>query len=219
MNCKMGSKVSKIEARRVREEGFGLFQPMTKHPSKEVADFAVGTSGLNGAIVIERRAAILVRRRLELLIAYAEGLSAKHNAENNHAIEGGRRIFDALDWAIEIEEHESRECLSEEEWERAPQALTTSDFNGAIGAGRIFPPAKIELVLSSHADWDATSATLTGLDENGLPVSETLTIPNGGNATVTSSNHYSALRVDGASIEITEPSTAQSDGAMSDERA
>ena len=118
MNCKMGSKVSKIEARRVREEGLGLFQPMTKHPSKEVADFAVGTSGLNGAIVIERRAAILVRRRLELLIAYAEGLSAKHNAENNHAIEGGRRIFDALDWAIEIEEHESRECLSEEEWER-----------------------------------------------------------------------------------------------------
>lgn len=74
------------------------------------------------------------------------------------------------------------------------QSFTTADFNGAIGAGRIFPPAKIELVLSSHADWDATSATLTGLDENGLPVSETLTIPNGGNATVTSSNHYSFVK-------------------------
>lgn len=73
----------------------------------------------------------------------------------------------------------------------APQALTTADFNGAIGDDRIFPPAKIELVLSSSTDWDATSATLTGLDENGLPVSETLSIPNNGNATVTSSNYYS----------------------------
>jgi hypothetical protein len=74
------------------------------------------------------------------------------------------------------------------------QSFTIADFNGAIGDDRIFPPAKIELVLSSHADWDATSATLTGLDENGLPVSETLAIPNGGNATVTSSNHYSFVK-------------------------
>jgi len=73
------------------------------------------------------------------------------------------------------------------------QNFTTSDFNGAIGAGRISPPAKIDLVLSSHADWDATSATLSGIDENGLPVSETLSIPNGGNATVTSSNYYSRV--------------------------
>lgn len=71
------------------------------------------------------------------------------------------------------------------------QSFTTADFNGAIGDDRIFPPAKIELVLNSHTDWDATSATLTGYDENGLPVSETLSIPNGGNATVTSSNYYS----------------------------
>jgi len=71
------------------------------------------------------------------------------------------------------------------------QSFTVADFNGAIGDDRIFPPAKVTLVLSSHADWDATNATLTGLDENGLPVSETIAIPNGGNATVTSSNYYS----------------------------
>lgn len=80
----------------------------------------------------------------------------------------------------------------------APQALDTSDFNGAIGAGRIFPPALIDLALSNHTDWDATSATLEGLDENGLPVSETLSIPNGGNATVTSTKYYS--RVTGLTI-------------------
>jgi hypothetical protein len=73
------------------------------------------------------------------------------------------------------------------------QNFTTADFNGAIGAGRIWPPAKIELVLSNHGDWDATNATLTGLDENGLPVSETLAIPNGGNATVQSQNYYSRV--------------------------
>lgn len=71
------------------------------------------------------------------------------------------------------------------------QSFTTVDFNGVIGDDRITPPAKIDLVLSSHTDWDATNATLTGLDENGLPVSETLAIPNGGNATVTSVNYYS----------------------------
>lgn len=73
------------------------------------------------------------------------------------------------------------------------QAFTTADFNGAIGAGRISPPAKVELVLSAHADWDATTATLTGLDENGIPISDTILIPNNGAATVLSSLFFSRV--------------------------
>jgi hypothetical protein len=66
------------------------------------------------------------------------------------------------------------------------QNLTVADFNGVIGAGRIYPPQRIELVLSSHADWNATNATLGYEDENGILRSETLAIPDNGNATVRS---------------------------------
>ena len=73
------------------------------------------------------------------------------------------------------------------------QNLGPGDFNGVIGAGKILPAAKATLTLSNHTDWDATNATLTGLDENGLPVSETLAIPNNGNVTLTSVNYYSRV--------------------------
>jgi hypothetical protein len=73
------------------------------------------------------------------------------------------------------------------------QNFTTADFNGVIGAGRISPPALLELVFSSHADWDATTATITGLDENGVPITDTIAIPNGGNATVLTTKYFSRV--------------------------
>lgn len=73
------------------------------------------------------------------------------------------------------------------------QNFTTTDFNGSIGSGRISPPAKVELVFNSHANWDATTATLTGLDENGVPISDTIAIPDAGNATVKSSKFFSRV--------------------------
>lgn len=78
------------------------------------------------------------------------------------------------------------------------QVLGTGDFNGAIGAGKILPAAKVTLTLSNHANWLATTAVLTGLDENGLPVSENLSIPANGNTTLTSTRYYS--RVTGLTI-------------------
>lgn len=69
------------------------------------------------------------------------------------------------------------------------QNFTVADFNGAIGAGRITPASKIDLVLSSHADWDATNATIGYEDEHGVLRSETLAIPNGGNATVSTTGY------------------------------
>lgn len=63
---------------------------------------------------------------------------------------------------------------------------TAMEFDGATGLGLIYPPSKVDLVLDSHADWDATTAVLTYIDELGIKRSENLSIPNGGNATVSS---------------------------------
>lgn len=71
------------------------------------------------------------------------------------------------------------------------QNLTTADFNGVIGAGELPLPARLTLVVAG-VDWNATSATVTGLDENGIPISETLSIPNDG-GTVNSVRYYSRV--------------------------
>lgn len=67
----------------------------------------------------------------------------------------------------------------------SPQTIVTTALNGAIGVGRIVPAQQISLVLSSHANWDATTAVITGEDADGTPISENLAIPDAGNATVT----------------------------------
>lgn len=73
------------------------------------------------------------------------------------------------------------------------QTLTGATLDGAIGDDVMAEPRFVTLVLSSHADWDATTAVLYGVDGNGNAISENLTIPNGGNTTVTSTKRY--LRV------------------------
>lgn len=73
------------------------------------------------------------------------------------------------------------------------QNLVAADFNGAVGATEMTPARSITLVLSSHTDWDATTATLTGVNHLGQTVSESLTIPDGGNTTVTSTGYYHSV--------------------------
>lgn len=73
------------------------------------------------------------------------------------------------------------------------QTLTAASFNGVIGSAVMYPGRKITLVLSSHANWDLTNATLTGKNQYGVTVSETLAIPDAGNATVTSTNYYTQV--------------------------
>jgi hypothetical protein len=64
--------------------------------------------------------------------------------------------------------------------------LIDTEADGAYATATFMPPRNVTLVLSSHADWDATNATLTYIDQGGITRTETLAIPNGGNATVTS---------------------------------
>lgn len=75
----------------------------------------------------------------------------------------------------------------------AIQTFSGATLNGAVGGTEMQPARKFTLVMSSHADWDATSATLTGVNHLGQSVSETLTIPNGGNSTVTSTGRYRSI--------------------------
>lgn len=65
------------------------------------------------------------------------------------------------------------------------QTLSGATFDGVIGQGRIVPAQQITMTLNSHADWDATVATIRGEDCDGNILVEDVLIPNGGNATIT----------------------------------
>ena len=73
------------------------------------------------------------------------------------------------------------------------QSFSGATLNGVVGALEMQPARLVTLVLSNHADWDATNATLVGVDHNGLAATETLAIPNGGNATVTSTTRFMSV--------------------------
>lgn len=64
------------------------------------------------------------------------------------------------------------------------QTVTGTALDGAIGRGAITPGRALQLVLSSHADWDATAITVTGVGLRGETITEAFTVPNGGNTTV-----------------------------------
>jgi len=72
------------------------------------------------------------------------------------------------------------------------QTLSGAALNGPR-AGGTFRPAKLSLVLSSHADWDATTAVVTGLGERGEAQTESLSIPDGGNSTVSGAKLFTKV--------------------------
>jgi hypothetical protein len=75
----------------------------------------------------------------------------------------------------------------------SPQTVAAASFDGAVGATIMRQARNVTLTLSSSADWDATTAIVYGLDEQGAPTSESLTIPNGGNATVSGLKLFSSV--------------------------
>ena len=72
----------------------------------------------------------------------------------------------------------------------ATQALDT-ELVGVIGTGRISPARKVTIQRSSHANQDAVTAVLTGIDQDGKLVTENFSFADGGGDTFTSSNYYS----------------------------
>jgi hypothetical protein len=74
----------------------------------------------------------------------------------------------------------------------APQTLSGTALNGAVGDDVMYPPRLVTLTLSNHTDWDATNATLVG-ELDGVSKSVTIAIPNGGNATVTTTEYFDKI--------------------------
>lgn len=70
------------------------------------------------------------------------------------------------------------------------QVFEGTELNGVVGTGVMSPARKITAVLSSNANWDATTAVLTGETEDGEIVTENMTIPDGGNTTLTTTGTY-----------------------------
>jgi hypothetical protein len=64
------------------------------------------------------------------------------------------------------------------------QIFKGTDLDGAIGAGKIFPPQALNCVFNSHADWDATTMLIVGLDADGHRTWDEIIVPDAGNATV-----------------------------------
>lgn len=82
------------------------------------------------------------------------------------------------------------------------------ELDGVIGLGRISPPSKLDFIFSNHADWDATTITLVGRDQDGVEITESVSVPNGGNATVTTTNYFSFVE------SITVPAQSGTSGSM-----
>ena len=64
------------------------------------------------------------------------------------------------------------------------QTPSGSGLDGVVGGGELVPPRPVTLGRSNNADWDLTTALITGVDEDGATVVEPVVIPNAGNATV-----------------------------------
>jgi len=74
------------------------------------------------------------------------------------------------------------------------QTLETTDFDGVVGLDEMFPPRRVTLTLSNHADWDATTAVVTGIDaDTNLEVTENLSIPDTGNTTLTTTGYFKSV--------------------------
>lgn len=65
------------------------------------------------------------------------------------------------------------------------QVCTGATLDGVIGVTEIFPPRNITMTLSSHANFDAATAIVRGLDELGRVIEEAFEFPDAGNVTLT----------------------------------
>lgn len=71
--------------------------------------------------------------------------------------------------------------------------LTGTSLDGAVGYRTMSPSRRLAFVLSNHADFDAGTATVTGKDAGGNTITETFTIPNGGNDTIKGTKRFARV--------------------------
>ena len=73
------------------------------------------------------------------------------------------------------------------------QTVSGASLDGVVGQSEMVPARNLTLTLSSHANWDATTATVTGYDENGEVIQENFLIPDAGAVTVTGVKHFAKV--------------------------
>jgi len=73
------------------------------------------------------------------------------------------------------------------------QTISGASLNGATGTATMRQARNVTLTFSSSTDWDATTAVVTGKGVNGEHATESLSIPNNGNATVTGSVLFTSV--------------------------
>jgi len=70
------------------------------------------------------------------------------------------------------------------------QTLTGASLDGVTGGASMAVARMLSFAFSSHADWDATTITVTGRDVDGATITETFAVPNGGGSTVNGTKHF-----------------------------
>lgn len=76
----------------------------------------------------------------------------------------------------------------------AQDITLAASFNTARVGNRLMSHARaLTLTVSSHANWDASAAVISGLDINGDAISETFTIPNNGNSAIQGVKYFAQV--------------------------
>ena len=73
------------------------------------------------------------------------------------------------------------------------QTISGAALNGATGTATLRQARNVTLTFSSSTDWDATTAVVTGKGVDGEHTTESLSIPNNGNATVAGSVLFASV--------------------------
>ena len=73
------------------------------------------------------------------------------------------------------------------------QSLAGAGLDGATGYRAMSPSRRLAFTLSNHADFDAGTAVVTGKDSSGNTITESFTIPNGGNSTVAGTKRFARV--------------------------
>lgn len=90
----------------------------------------------------------------------------------------------------------------------AATLLDGTDLDGATGEDRIYPPAKLTLTLSSHADFDLSSWPVIYEDEDGKVQTYNFPVPDAGNVTLTTPGYASRV------ISLLQPTQAGTGGSF-----
>lgn len=83
-----------------------------------------------------------------------------------------------------------------------------SELDGVIGEARIHPPSKLDLTLSSHADFNATTWPLVFEDEDGVRRTYDFLVPDAGNTALRTPFYVSRV------ISLTQPAQGGTGGSF-----